>query len=156
MNRHVSGDSVSVLDYVTTACAQGKHGLTHDEMVEVRAALDDIAVHVEQMTDAVTQLLLSRKSQASLKNVALTEREREILGYLAAGKSNGEIAACCQVSKNTVKFHVKNLFGKLGVRNRSQAMMVAKSVNQMVSVSPCNDDSLSNENKRETPLVSAA
>ncbi len=52
----------------------------------------------------------------------LTRRELEVLSALAAGQTNKQIAAAQNVSPNTVKFHVKNLFEKLGVSNRSQAV----------------------------------
>ena len=53
---------------------------------------------------------------------SLTRRELEVLSALAAGRTNKEIAADLGLSPNTVKFHVKNLFQKLGVHNRSQAI----------------------------------
>lgn len=52
----------------------------------------------------------------------LTRRELEVLSLLAAGQSNKEIAETQSVSPNTVKFHVRNLFEKLGVHSRSQAI----------------------------------
>ena len=54
----------------------------------------------------------------------LTRRELEVLSALAAGRTNKEIAADLTLSPNTVKFHVKNLFQKLGVHNRSQAIAI--------------------------------
>jgi len=53
---------------------------------------------------------------------ALTKRELEILASLAAGRTNKEIAAEKAVSTNTVKYHIRNLFEKLGVNNRGQAI----------------------------------
>jgi two-component system nitrate/nitrite response regulator NarP len=55
---------------------------------------------------------------------ALTRRELEVLSSLAAGKSNKEIAAEQQIAPNTVKFHLKNLYQKLDVHNRAQAVGV--------------------------------
>jgi len=52
----------------------------------------------------------------------LTKRELEILSSLAAGRTNKEIAAEKGVSANTVKYHVRNLFEKLSVSNRGQAI----------------------------------
>lgn len=53
---------------------------------------------------------------------SLTKRELEVLSALAAGQTNKQIAAAHGVSPNTVKFHIKNLFEKLGVSNRGQAI----------------------------------
>jgi len=53
---------------------------------------------------------------------SLTGRELEVLSLLAAGQSNKQIAETQSVSLNTVKFHIRNLFEKLGVHSRSQAI----------------------------------
>lgn len=52
----------------------------------------------------------------------LTRRELEVLSDLAAGRTNKQIARDQSVSLNTIKFHVRNLFQKLGVNSRSQAI----------------------------------
>ncbi len=52
---------------------------------------------------------------------ALTEREETILALVAEGKTNAQIGAALSLSENTVKFHLKNLFSKLGVTNRTEA-----------------------------------
>jgi LuxR family maltose regulon positive regulatory protein len=56
----------------------------------------------------------------------LTERERDVLRLLAAGRSNPEIARILYVELNTVKTHVKSLYGKLGVHSRVQATQRAQ------------------------------
>jgi LuxR family maltose regulon positive regulatory protein len=56
----------------------------------------------------------------------LTEREREVLALLLAGATNREIAHRLVLSVNTVKRHVYNLSGKLGVRSRAQAIIRAR------------------------------
>ncbi|MFA9229642.1 MAG: hypothetical protein RIR95_41 [Pseudomonadota bacterium] len=52
----------------------------------------------------------------------LTKRERELLEGLAKGLTNRELAKALTISDNTVKFHLSNLFEKLGVSNRTKAI----------------------------------
>jgi DNA-binding NarL/FixJ family response regulator len=58
-------------------------------------------------------------------NGGLTPREHEILQQVAEGGSNGEIAARLCVTEQTVKFHLSNVYRKLGVANRTQASRYA-------------------------------
>jgi two-component system nitrate/nitrite response regulator NarP len=53
---------------------------------------------------------------------SLTEREKTMLSALAKGRTNTELAAELGISINTVKFHLRNLYEKLDLRNRSQAI----------------------------------
>ncbi len=56
----------------------------------------------------------------------LTDREREILGLLAIGLSNREIAERLVVSENTIKTHLEHLYGKLEVPSRLRAIARAR------------------------------
>jgi two-component system NarL family response regulator len=55
----------------------------------------------------------------------LTEREREVLRLMATGRSNQEIGAALFITEGTVKFHVNNILSKLGVNDRTQAVIAA-------------------------------
>ena len=57
-----------------------------------------------------------------------TEREREVLRALAAGRSNREIADQLVITEGTVKNHVSNILAKLDVRDRTQAVLRAQSL----------------------------
>ena len=59
----------------------------------------------------------------------LSEREAEVLALISAGRSNQEIAEELFVTLSTVKSHANSLFGKLGVRNRTQAVARAREMN---------------------------
>jgi LuxR family maltose regulon positive regulatory protein len=59
---------------------------------------------------------------------ALSERELEVLQWIAAGLSNSEIAGRLYISLSTVKGHTAKIFGKLGVKNRTQAVAQARSL----------------------------
>ena len=55
----------------------------------------------------------------------LSDRELEVLQYVASGSRNHEIARRLNVSIKTVEFHLRNILGKLGVRSRTEAVVRA-------------------------------
>lgn len=59
----------------------------------------------------------------------LSNREREIFNLIVLGKPNKEIASALNVSINTVKFHIKNIYDKLHIRSRKEAIKLEKSIN---------------------------
>ena len=62
---------------------------------------------------------------ANLESSALTARQVEILGMLARGLSNHDIATALRLSENGVKFHLRGLFAKLGAATRTEAVAIA-------------------------------
>ncbi|MCL4269848.1 MAG: response regulator transcription factor [Anaerolineales bacterium] len=93
--------------------------------------------------DEITDLLRKETTQYEVRNTnhelpitnsvltPLTRRELDILQLLAAGKSNQEIAEERVLTLNTVKKHVGNILSKMGVANRTQAVMLAKKMGWM-------------------------
>lgn len=62
------------------------------------------------------------------ENHDVSHREQEILRFVAAGLSNRDIAQAVHLSEATIKWHLHNLFAKLGVRSRTQAVLKGKSM----------------------------
>ncbi len=94
-------------------------------------AIHTVAAGGSLVQPAVTQRLLSgletiRNDFVSLDQPdPLTERETEILRLMAGGYSNKEIAGSLGVAEGTVKNHVSNILSKLGVRDRTRAVLKA-------------------------------
>ena len=73
--------------------------------------------------EVVSQLLVRRRRDDPLKG--LTPREREVLALIGQGLSNTEIAAELTLGEGTIKTHVGHIFAKLGLRDRSAAVVFA-------------------------------
>ena len=122
-------------EYIIDALRAGASGFLLKDAPprEVVAAVRAVAAGDAVLSAAVTRQLLdqvARRLPAAVSRlpdglVTLTEREREVLRMLAAGLSNAEIAAALVVSEATVKSHVSHLLGKLGLRDRVQAVIYA-------------------------------
>jgi DNA-binding CsgD family transcriptional regulator len=67
-------------------------------------------------------------NEGKLRELGVTRRELEILGLIAGGMSNREIAAKLFVSENTVKTHSSRLFDKLSAKRRTQAVQIGKEI----------------------------
>ena len=72
-------------------------------------------------------LLVAQEIQESLSpsNMMLTEREIEVLRLIAQGLTNNQIAQQLRISSHTVNAHVKTIYSKLGITNRSGATSYA-------------------------------
>ena len=94
--------------------------LTRKEQIIVER---ELIVEREVLVLAGTPFALNEKR---LQELAITKRELEILGLIADGLSNREIAERLFVSENTVKTHSSRLFDKLSARRRTQAVQRGK------------------------------
>jgi DNA-binding NarL/FixJ family response regulator len=100
---------------------------------EIRQALERVCSGQAVIDPAVQRYLVDAiaaggdadRSDASRLPGGLTPREAEVLRLIAAGLSNGEIAARLVVSEATVKSHVNRLLHKIGARDRAQAVRYA-------------------------------
>ncbi|GAA1364188.1 response regulator transcription factor [Catellatospora chokoriensis] len=120
-------------EYVYGALRAGARGFL---LKDAGPALLSQAIHAAAKGDALiapsvtTRLLhaFARQDQQVTPRQPvepLTEREEQVLGALAAGRTNTEIAADLFISLSTVKTHVGSLMAKLGVRNRVEAAIWA-------------------------------
>ena len=94
--------------------------LTRKEQVIVER---ELIIEREVLVSSGTPFALNEKR---LQELAITKRELEILGLIADGLSNREIAEKLFVSENTVKTHSSRLFDKLSARRRTQAVQRGK------------------------------
>ena len=82
------------------------------------------AVIIKEVPAPVTSPFVADETRVS--QLGITQRELEILGLIATGLSNREIAGQLFVSDNTVKTHSTRLFDKLGAKRRTQAVQIGK------------------------------
>jgi DNA-binding NarL/FixJ family response regulator len=89
------------------------------------AERDDIAAAVRQIFEPaffLARRVPERGSRRSSERLpGLTRREEEILRLVARGRSNSQVAETLWVTEQTVKFHLSNIYRKLGVSNRTEA-----------------------------------
>jgi DNA-binding NarL/FixJ family response regulator len=92
---------------------------------EIFTAIRTVSAGGALIQPVVASKLLRQVREAEHPD-ALTAREKEVLGLVAAGLANGEIAERLSISERTVKFHVSSLLSKLGAKNRTQAVRVGR------------------------------
>jgi DNA-binding NarL/FixJ family response regulator len=120
-------------EYVFEALQSGASGflLKNAPPEELLHAVRVVAAGDALLAPSVTRTLIAQfarrpaRPDTGARLDTLTEREREVLVMLARGKSNAELATELVVSEGTIKTHVSSLLGKLGVRDRVQAVVLA-------------------------------
>jgi LuxR family maltose regulon positive regulatory protein len=135
------GDTQNTAKTLTRALSLGaQSGYIRLFADEGRRLLEILEKHAHQLsapksyTKKIMDLLHQESSQDKPQSKVLrdeylsplTRRELDILNLLALGRSNQEIAAERVLTLNTVKKHVANILSKLGVDNRTQAVLAAR------------------------------
>jgi DNA-binding NarL/FixJ family response regulator len=120
-------------EYVYSALQAGASGFLLKDAPEEQllAAIRVVSAGGALFSPAVTRRLIdefSRRREVTERTTsieALTPRENEVLVLVARGLSNAEIATELVLSEHTAKTHVARILGKLGLRDRAQAVVVA-------------------------------
>ncbi|HUA46205.1 MAG TPA: response regulator transcription factor [Solirubrobacteraceae bacterium] len=121
-------------DYVYEALRAGASGFLLKDVTaeELFHAVRVIAAGDALLAPGITRRLIGEFAQRSDRRPAaardladLTPRETEVLQLIAEGLSNSEIADRLIVTEETVKTHVSRILGKLGLRDRTQAVVLA-------------------------------
>ncbi|MEO6511880.1 MAG: response regulator transcription factor [Nocardioides sp.] len=121
-------------EYVYAALAAGASGFLLKDVTpeQLTAAVRLVRSGDALLAPSITRRLVERFARTGTEASAvhrdlalLTPREREVLQQLARGLSNAELAAAFQLSEATIKTHVARILGKLQLRDRVQAVVVA-------------------------------
>jgi DNA-binding NarL/FixJ family response regulator len=125
-------------EYVYEALRAGASGflLKRAPAADLVAGIRIVAAGEALLAPSVTRRLINQFAaqpgpgggEDAARLSALTEREREVLELMAHGLSNAEIAEQLVLTEGTVKTHVKHVFEKLGLRDRTQAVILAYDV----------------------------
>ncbi len=124
-------------EYVYEALRAGASGflLKRTPAADLVSGIRVVAAGEALLAPSVTRRLIDQFAQRPAAGRidtgaldALTEREREVLGLVAHGLSNTEIAEKLVLTEGTVKTHIKRIFMKLDVRDRTQAVIFAYDV----------------------------
>lgn len=124
-------------EYVFGALRAGAAGflLKNTDAPGLLAAVRTVAAGEGMIAPAVTRRLIAAFATGPAPRpagteppelAALTRREREVLGCLGEGLSNAQIAARLEMAEGTAKTHVSRVLGKLELRSRAQAALLAK------------------------------
>jgi DNA-binding NarL/FixJ family response regulator len=125
-------------EYVYEALKAGASGFllkrtpAEDLVSGIRVVAEGEALLAPSVTQRLIETFRTRPDAAPARDVSelddLTDREREVLVLVARGMTNGEIAAHLFLSEGTVKTHVKRIFAKLNLHDRTQAVILAYEV----------------------------
>lgn len=105
-----------------------------DELVKIiksfQAGIPQLSPYLVNLTQGYAY---PEQERISKQGYYLTLREKEVLQFIAEGKGNKEIASLLFISTETVKSHVKNIYRKLKVKNRVEAIRAARKLKLLVT-----------------------
>lgn len=131
INCSVRAQEVTMNGETTVVCLVQETEQQKDQGFDVIAALEAAMADSSWFTRTLIEKLIalrqtkkpaSRTSDLDL----LTDREREVLGLICEGRSDGEMSAMLNLSQNTVRNHIASLYRKIGVNRRSAAIIWAR------------------------------
>jgi DNA-binding NarL/FixJ family response regulator len=114
-------------DKIFAALKAGASGyiLKTDGMEKILKGIDDVFQGGAPMSNSIARKVLNSFSQfnKSRQDIQLlTDRENEILNFMAKGMMNKEIATALQISEGTIRKHIENIYRKLHVNTRVEAV----------------------------------
>ncbi len=95
---------------------------SEDLVIMVKALAQGFIAFTPPVVDYFPDIAAQDTNSATGQPSGLTERELEVLGYIADGMANKQIADFLKISPNTVKYHLASIYEKLGVSNRAEAV----------------------------------
>ena len=98
--------------------------LKNESLAAITAAVRAVAQGERRLRAAVAASVVDYRVHGTAESAprSLSAREREVLRLLACGNSNQEIATALAIMERTVSFHLSTINGKLGLRNRGEAI----------------------------------
>lgn len=104
-----------------------------DALVSRRSPVEDLVAVVDQVLAGeptldrhfASAVVRALRCQATTRGSTLSSREREVLGLVALGQRNGDVARNLYISESTVKFHLRNITDKLGASSRAEVVSLA-------------------------------
>lgn len=113
----LSDDQLNVREMMRSAQVWG--------ILPTDASAEELTAAIHALSQGLivgTSTLLFESESEPVEHGPLTDRELEVIGLLAKGLANKQIAAALGISEHTVKFHVSSIYTKLNVTNRTEAV----------------------------------